>query len=130
MTAPALVVRYMDLFHPVDAPEGSDPYPHYGGAVQSIAEELGCQDGQRSHFEVRYGGRRFYVHVRSPHLPLEHHEIVAGLEVPRAYEGRVSLLDVDGNWMWLDLPGMSEQETPSAAYGQAAELICRWVDGT
>ena len=50
--------------------------------------------------------------------------------MPRAYEGRVSLLDVDGTWMWLDLLGMSEQETPSAAYGQAVELICRWVDGT
>ena len=77
---------------------------------------------------MRYWGRRFYVYVRSPHLPLEHHEIVAGLEVPRAYEFRVSLQDVDGTWMWLDLPGMRGQDSPAGAYGQAVELICRWVD--
>jgi hypothetical protein len=52
------------------------------------------------------------------------------LQVPEAYEFRVSLEDVDGSWMWLDLPGMTGQDTPSQAYGQAVELICRWVDGT
>ena len=114
----------------MDAPEDRDPYLQYADAARSIAEELGSADGQRSHFEVRYGGRRFYVSVRSPHLPLEHHEFVAGLQAPRAYEARVSLQDVDGTWMWLDLPGTTGQKTPGRAYGHAVELICRWVDGT
>ncbi len=85
MNQPPLVIRYMDLFHPVDAPEGSDPYGRFAEVAQAITEELGCEDGQRSHFEVRYGGRRFYVYIRSPHLPLEHHEYVADLQVPQAY---------------------------------------------
>ncbi len=128
MAEPSVVIRYMDLFHPVHAPAGRDPYGHFAEAAQAITEELGSRDGQRSHFELRYGGRRFYVFVRSPHLPLEHHERLAGLQVPRAYEFRVSLEDTDGTWLWLDLPGMTGQETPSRAYGQAVELICRWVD--
>ena len=130
MTAPPLVIRYMDLFHPVDAPEGADPYAHFADAARAFTEELGCEDRQRSHFEVRYGGRRFYVYIRSPHLPLEHHEYTAGLEAPQGYEPRVSLLDADGTWMWLDLPGTTGQETPGRAYGHAVELICRWVNGT
>lgn len=130
MNASPVVIRYMDLFHPLDAPESGDPYPQYADATRAITEEFGCGDGQRSHFEVRYGGRRFYVYIRSPHLPLEHHEIMAGLEVPQGYEFRVSLQDVDGTWMWLDLPGITSQETPSQAYGQAVEAICRWVDRT
>lgn len=128
MNDPSVLIRYMDMFYPLDAPEGSDPYGHFAEAVQAVTEELGCEDGQRSHFEVRYKGRRFYVYIRSPHLPLEHQEYRAGLEVPQAYESRVSLQDVDGTWMWLDLPVMTGQETPSRAYGQAVELICRWVD--
>ena len=124
-----VVIRYMDLFHPVATPEGRDGYGHVAEAARTIAEALGCGDGQRSHFEVRYRGQTFYVYVRSPHLPLEHHEYAAGLAVPRAYEFRASLQDLDGTWMWLDLPGMTGQETPSRAYGQAVERICRWVDG-
>ena len=124
-----LAIRYMDLFHPIEAPQEGDAYAHFAEAAQSFTEELGCEDGQRSHFEVRYGGRTFYVYIRSPHLPLEHHEYVAGLQVPEAYAYRVSLQDVDGTWMWLDLPGVIGQETPSQAYGQAVEQICRWVDG-
>jgi hypothetical protein len=49
--------------------------------------------------------------------------------VPEAYEFRVSLQDVDGTWMWLDLPEVTGQETPSQAYGKAVEQICRRVDG-
>lgn len=63
-----VLIRYMDLFHPVDAPEGRDPYGHFGEEARVITEELGCEDRQRSHFEVRYGGRTFYVYIRSPHL--------------------------------------------------------------
>src|SRR4051794_6293590 len=128
MTDSSVVIRHMDLFHSVEAAEDCDAYTRFANAAQSVTEELGCQDGQRSHFEVRYRGRRFYVYIRSPHLPLEHHEYMAGLDVPEAYEFRVSLQDVDGTWMWLDLPGMTGQETPSQAYSQAVELICRWVD--
>ncbi len=130
MDQPRVVIRYMDLFHSLDAPEHGDIYGHSAEAVRTITEELGCEDGQRSHFEVRYRGRTFYVYIRSPHLPLEHHEVVAGLHIPAAYEFRVSLQDLDGTWMWLDLPGMTGQATPSRAYGQAVDLICRWVDGT
>ena len=67
--------------------------------------------------------------IRSRHLPLEHHQYEVGLQVPEAYEFRVSLQDVDGTWMWLDLPEVTGQETPSQAYGKAVEQICRWVDG-
>ena len=129
MNEPSLLIRYMDLFHPVDVPEGGDAYAHFADAARSFTEELGCEDGRRSHFEARYGGRTFYVYIRSPHLPLEHNEYVAGSQVPDAYEFRISLQDVDGTWMWLDLPGTTGHETPSQAYGQAVEQICRWVDG-
>ena len=98
--------------------------------MRPITEELGCEDRQRSHFEVRYRNRRFYVYVWFPHPPLEHHEVAAGLPVPRAYEVRVSLQDVDGTWMWLDLPEMISQSTPSRAYGHAVALMCRWTDDT
>lgn len=123
-----VVIRYMDLFHPVDAPDDGDVYGHVAEVVRTITENLGCADRHRSHFEVRYGGRTFYVYIRSPHLPLEHHDVVAGLDVPHAYQFRVSMQDVDGTWMWLDLPRMIGHATPSRAYGQAVELICRWVD--
>lgn len=128
MDESCVMIRYMDLFHPVEAPEDRPPYSHFAEAARTITEELGCEDGQRSHFEVRYRGRRFYVYLRSPHLPLEHHEHLAGLRKPHAYEFRVSLQDLDGTWMWLELPGMTGQETPSRAFGQAVELISRWVD--
>ena len=36
---------------------------------------------------------------------------------------------VDTGTLWHDLPGVTGQETPSEAYGQAVERICRWVDG-
>ena len=126
MNEPSVLLRYMDIFHPTVAPEGSDTYAHIAEAARGLAEELGCADGHRSHLEVRYGGRTFYVYIRSPHLPLEHHEYVDGLQVPEAYEFRVSLQDLDGAWMWLDLPGVTGQETPSQAYGQAVEQICCW----
>jgi hypothetical protein len=129
MNEPPVVIRYMDIFHPIDAPDGSNAYAHFADVARGFTEELGCEDGHRSHFEVRYGGRTFYVYIRSPHLPLEHHEYMAGLQTPAAYEFRVSLQDVDGTWMWLDLPEVTGQETPSQAYGQAVEQICRWVDG-
>ncbi len=129
MDQPSVLIRYMDLFHPIDVPEGRNRYAYFAEEAGAITERLGCEDRHRSHFEVRYGGRTFYVYIRSPHLPLEHGEWAAGLEVPEAYEFRVSLQDVDGTWMWLDhLPGMTGQATPSRAYGQAVELICRWVD--
>jgi len=107
MDQTSVLIRYMDLFQPVDVPDGRDRYAHFAQEARAIAQSLGCEDGQRSQFEVRYGGQQFYVYIRSPHLPLEHNEYMAGLQVPKGYEFRVSLLDVDGTWMWLDLPGMT-----------------------
>jgi hypothetical protein len=128
MSESSILIRYGDIFHPVDAPTGGDAYAHFARAARSLTEELGCEDGRRSHFELRYGGRRFYVYIRSPHQPLEHNEYAAGLQIPDAYEFRVSLQDVDGTWMWLDLPPMTGQKTPCQAYAQAVDQICRWVD--
>lgn len=65
MNEPSVLLRYMDIFHPIDAQEGSDTYAHFAEAARGVTEELGCEDGQRSHFEVRYGGRTFYVLSRT-----------------------------------------------------------------
>ena len=83
MDQPSVLIRYMDLFHPIDVPEGRNRYAYFAEEARAITERLGWEDRHRSHFEVRYGGRTFYVYIRSPHLPLEHGEWAAGLEVRR-----------------------------------------------
>jgi hypothetical protein len=55
MNEPSVLIRCMDVFHPVDAPDGSNTYSHFADAARGFTEELGCEDGHRSHFEVRYG---------------------------------------------------------------------------
>src|SRR4051812_7657943 len=68
MNEPSVVIRYMAPFHPVDAPQEGDACANFAHATQRFTEDLGCEDGHRSHFEVRYGRRTFYVYIRSPLL--------------------------------------------------------------
>ena len=69
MNQPSLVIRYMDLFQShrrssrrSTAPLRISPMP----LGVSRKEYLGCEDGQRSQFEVRYGGRTFFVYHPFP----------------------------------------------------------------
>ena len=48
MHEPSVVIRYMDLFHPIDAPEGGDAYAHFADATRGFTEELGCRDAHPS----------------------------------------------------------------------------------
>ena len=65
MTEPSILLRYMGIFHPVEAPEGRDAYAHFADPARSFTEDFGCKDGQRLHFGVQYGRRKFYANSRS-----------------------------------------------------------------